>query len=301
MGAARRAAAAAGAVAHAARRPATYAGHLREVTSTAITAGMWPLGFGDRGIEDLAALPDGSPVETPVLLVHGYGANKSNWLLVHRHLHQAGFRRVSALNYNPLTADIPTLAERCAERADALRAHYGTDRVHVIGHSLGGIIARYAVQVLGAEGVGVCITIASPHGGVRLARHGSVFAELSPLASGLQLRPDSWVMTLLRSSARPLPTRFVAYYSNLDLIVPARRARIVEPALAATNLLVKDHGHLSIMLSRRLASSVVDQLGAAEGLAGYGSPLVPFAAPVDPADLPGAIDVTAHPGAEASG
>lgn len=80
-------------------------------------------------------------------------------------------------------------------------------------------------------------------------------------------------MTLLRHSARPLPTRFVAYYTNLDVIVPARRAMILEPELRATNILVKDHGHLSIMLSRRLGHSIVDQLGAAEGLPGYGSPV----------------------------
>ncbi|MEJ5255228.1 MAG: alpha/beta fold hydrolase [Acidimicrobiales bacterium] len=264
-----------GAVLHAARRPSTYAGQAREVLSTVITAGMWPLGLGDPGLEDVArveALP--TVVETPVLLVHGYGANKSNWLFLRRYLEQAGFARVHALNYNPLSADIPGLAERCAERAEQLREHFGVGRIHVVGHSLGGVIARYAVQVLGLQGVDVCITIASPHGGVRLARYGSPLAALSPLASGLQLRPDSTVMTMLRYSARRLPTRFVAYYSNLDMIVPARRAMILEPELQATNILVKDHGHLSIMLSRRLAQSVVDQLGAAEGLPGYGSPVV---------------------------
>jgi triacylglycerol lipase len=276
-----------GAVVHAVRRPTTYLGHAREVASTLITAGMWPLGFAEStlptvdGIEPLPA-----DIDTPVLLVHGYGANKSNWLFLRRYLDQAGFRRVHALNYNPLSADIPGLAERCLERADELRQHFGTDRVHVIGHSLGGVVARYAVQVLGAVGVDVCITIASPHGGVRLARYGSAFATLSPLASGLQLRPDSTVMTLLRHSARPLPTRFVAYYSNLDMIVPARRAMIVEPALGATNILVKDHGHLSIVLSRRLAQSVVDQLGAAEGLPGYGAPVRPLSGPVTKAGAP---------------
>jgi hypothetical protein len=47
---------------------------------------------------------------------------------------------------------------------------------------------------------------------------------------------------------------------------------ILAPELAATNILVKDTGHLSIMFSRRLAQSVVDQLAAAEGLPGYGVP-----------------------------
>jgi triacylglycerol lipase len=267
----------AGAVLKAVRRPATYTGHFREAASTAITAGMWPLGFADAGLRELEALTRRpSTVETPVLLVHGYGANKSNWMYLRRYLGHAGFGRVHALNYNPFAADIPQLAERCVERAEELKEHFGVESVHVIGHSLGGLIARYAVQVHNLAGVGVCISIASPHGGVRLARYGSQLAALSPLASGLQLRPDSTVMTLLRHSARPLPTHFVAYYSNLDLVVPARRAMIIEAELAATNILVKDHGHLSIMLSRRLASSVVDQLAAAEGLPGYGAPIRPI-------------------------
>jgi pimeloyl-ACP methyl ester carboxylesterase len=271
-----RAVAPVGAVWKAARRPTTYTGQFREVASTVITAGMWPLGFARTGLRELdarnAAPLDGT-IETPVLLVHGYGANKSNWLFLRRYLGQAGFSRVHALNYNPLAADIPQLADNLVERAEELKDHFGVDRVHVVGHSLGGLIARYAVQVQGLEGVAVCISIASPHGGVRLARYGSYLAAVSPLASGLQLRPDSTVMTLMRHSARRLPTRFVAYYSNLDMVVPARRAMILEPELQATNILVKDHGHLSIMLSRQLASSVVDQLAAAEGLPGYGSPV----------------------------
>jgi len=262
-----------GAVLHAARRPGTYRGHVTEALSTAVTAGMWPLGFASFGDDDGGEPDDPTTVTTPVLLLHGYGANKSNWLYVRRYLNQAGFERVHAFNYNPFAADIPGLADQCVARAEELKDRFGTDRVHLIGHSLGGIIARYAVQVAGAEGVGVCITVVSPHGGVRLASYRSPVAKLSPMASGFQLRPQSSVLRALRSTARPLPTRFVAYYSNLDLVVPARRAMIVEPELAATNILVKDHGHLSIMLSRQLASSVVDQLAADEHLPGYGAPL----------------------------
>lgn len=278
MGVVHRAVAPVGAMFHAARRPATYAGQFREVASTLVTMGMWPLGFADSGLAGVESLVGKeSSVETPVLLVHGFGANKSNWLFLRRYLEQAGFGRIHALNYNALGADIPTLAEMCAARAAELQDRFGVDRVHVVGHSLGGVVARYAVQVTGLRGADVCITIASPHGGVRLARYGSPLALVSPLASGLQLRPDSKVMTQLRTTARPLGTRFVAYYSNLDLLVPARRAMILEPHLEATNILVKDQGHLSIMFSRRLAQSVVDQLAAAEGLPGYGTPVTAMA------------------------
>lgn len=250
------------------RRPRTYPAQVRELTSTMVTASLWPLGLGPaRRNPPHSASADG--VDTPILLVHGFGANKSNWLYLRRHLAQAGFGAVDTFDYNPLSADIPTLALRCAERAAALRDRAGTGRVHLVGHSLGGVVVRYAVQVTGLEGVGVAATVCAPHGGVGPASWARWMGLRWPAAVP-QLGPDSPVARMLASSARPLSTRFVAYYTNLDVVVPAHRAMITDPRLGATNVLIKDHGHLSVMLSRRLAASLVAELGAAEGWAGYG-------------------------------
>jgi triacylglycerol lipase len=253
-------------VALALRRPGTYAGHVREAASTMMTMGMWPLGVGDQAVSDRRGHESGS-LDAPVLLLHGYGANRSNWWILNRHLRAAGFDRIHAMNYHPLAVDLPHLAAQCVQRLDELKDHFGVDRIHVVGHSLGGIIARYAVQVLGATGVDTVVTVASPHGGVPLARFASAVSDASPFSIGAQLRPDSPEMVLLRSSVRPMPTRFVSYYSNLDMVVTARRAMIIEPELDATNLLIKDHGHLSILLSRELGSSLVGQLRLSEQLA----------------------------------
>jgi triacylglycerol lipase len=250
-----------GRVATALRRPGTYVGHAREAASMALTAGMWPFGLHDE------RSPEGNVSgrrSTPVLLVHGFGANRSNWTFLARHLRAAGFDRLHAINYNPLASDLPHLAEVVAARVDEVRRLWGVDRVHVIGHSLGGVIARYAVQVLGTPGVDRCITVASPHGGVRVAGFHDLLSGLGPFATGHQLHPDSPFMVLLRSSARSTSTRYVAYYSNLDLIVPARRARIIEPELQASNRHLKDQGHFSILLSRALGASVADELAAAD-------------------------------------
>jgi triacylglycerol lipase len=254
-----------GALARAARRPASYSGQLREVTSTVVMLTMLPLGLADRGRAGFPGKAHSSPVTTPVLLVHGFGANKSNWTFVTRSLADAGFLRVHALNYNPLTAGLPELAQQCADRADELKSHFGVDRVHIIGHSLGGVIARYAIQVLGLDGVSVCATVAAPHAGLGSARPGVPTERSGPLLVARQLRSDSEVMARLRSTARPSGAQFVAYYSNLDVIVPAHRAKIHESELSATNILIKDHGHLSIMLSRQLSASLVDVLTTAEG------------------------------------
>jgi triacylglycerol lipase len=246
-------------VLRAATRPETIPGQAREVASLAITAALWPFGWVDRGLHELRRSleedPDG--IRTPVLLVHGYGANKSNWFFVERSLRDAGFGVIHALNYNPLRADVPRLAEACVQRAHDLMAHAATDRVHLVGHSLGGVVARYAVQVAGLEQAATCVTVVAPNRGAPLAR-------FALRGTGAQLAPGSAVLRRLSTSARPMRTRFVAYYSNLDMLVPGRRAMIAEVELEPRNLLIKDEGHVSILLSRRLANSIAEELLASE-------------------------------------
>jgi pimeloyl-ACP methyl ester carboxylesterase len=148
--------------------------------------------------------------------------------------------------------------------------------VHLVGHSLGGIIARWYVQERGGDAaVDTAITVASPHQGT--------LAALLPFGrTAQQLRPGSWVLRRLAQTAQPSAVRWFAYYSNIDVLVqPGRSAMITAPALGATNLLVKDHGHLSILLSPRLARSIVCQLEAAEGTAGH-FPIVPLRPAADP-------------------
>jgi pimeloyl-ACP methyl ester carboxylesterase len=254
-------------VARAALRPETYPGQVREAVSLAVTAAVWPFGFVDRGIAELRRLvgADDPGLGTPVLLVHGFAANKSNWLFLRHDLRAAGFGRVDALNYNAFTADIPALGEACARRARHLLEITGAERVHLVGHSLGGLVARYAVQVAGLHDVAAsCVTVASPHQGLAHLPVGLV-----PSPALRQLAQGSALLRRLSASSRPLPTRFLAYYSNLDLLAPGHRCRIVEPALKATNVLVKDEGHLSILLSRRLSSSLIHELGAIDGRPGH--------------------------------
>lgn len=250
-----------GRVAKAAVRPESYPGHAREAVSLAVTAAVWPFGLADQGIAEIRRLvADGEPdATTPVLLIHGFAANKSNWFFLRRDLRAAGYGRVHALNYNPFRSDIPAIAAACVQRARDLMEAAGADRIHLVGHSLGGLVARYAVQLGGLHEAASCSTIATPHQGVAPARLASW-----PLAV-TQLRPDAELLQRLRASSRHLPTRFVAYYSNLDVLVPGYRAQLLEPALRATNVLIRDEGHLSILLSRRLAASLVRELAAADG------------------------------------
>jgi len=86
-------------------------------------------------------------------------------------------------------------------------------------------------------------------------------------ASARELLPGARVIRQLAAGARHTDVRWVAYYSNLDLLVrPGRSAMLNDPVMGATNILIKDVGHLSIMLAPSLTSSVVQQLETAVAL-----------------------------------
>jgi pimeloyl-ACP methyl ester carboxylesterase len=241
------------------RRPSTYIGYAREAMTLAQCTLRYPFGLldgvhtGDR--------PSGDAVhDRPILLVHGFGHNRSGWHVVGDRLRQAGFTSIHTLNYDPWRHDVAALAATVRERVELLRGVSGFDTVNVVGHSLGGVLLRWYVQEMGGEEtVATAITVASPHAGTRLA----AFVPTRSPRSAADLAPNSSVMRRLARGARPSAVRWFAFYSNLDALVqPAASARIDVPALNATNTLIKDVGHLSIMLSPALAQGIVAALEA---------------------------------------
>lgn len=270
-------------------RSGTYTGHVREAASTVRATVLYPLGIAERLLSTGDSSGDVGR-DIPVLLVHGYGHNRSGWFNLDRGLRRAGFTSVHTMNYVPVTG-VPELAAKLAGRVAEIRAHTGADKVHVVGHSLGGILMRWYVQELGGHAfVDTAITVASPH-------EGTIAALLGPGRCARDLRPGSRVMRRLAAGARPSDVRWIAFYSNLDLVVqPATSAMLRPPALDATNILVKDHGHVSIMTSLTVARSIVDQLEAvAEGR----GTLVPMVRTATPAAAPGATPAVAAAGLDA--
>jgi triacylglycerol lipase len=192
---------------------------------------------------------------TPILLVHGLIDNRSIFAMLRRHLRHRGFDRIWTTNYQVWTSDVRIAARRLADTVDAIREQTGYERIHVVGHSMGGLVARYYVQRLGGDAhVHTLVTLGTPHQGTRAAR-------LLPKGICRQLAPTSDVVAELAEPAPGCQTRFVSFYSDLDaLISPKQAARIDHPDLSARNVLVRAVGHMSLPIDRRIGREIASTL-----------------------------------------
>ena len=212
-----------------------------------LVGSRWPLPAGRLTLAGLSPAQRGLLVSdiraagTPILLAHGIIDNHTIFALMRRQLLRRGFSSIHTFSYSPLTLDVRRTAQRMGEEIEAICEASGSEQIHVIGHSLGGLIARYYIQRLGGDKrVPTCVTLGTPH-------QGTVAARLLPLPLVRQLRPDSDLMAELAEPAPDCRTRFVAFYSDVDqLIVPQRRARVRHPDLVASNVRVYGVGHLSL-------------------------------------------------------
>ncbi|MFD4478362.1 MULTISPECIES: lipase family alpha/beta hydrolase [unclassified Streptomyces] len=226
----------------------------------AILAGhllLYPSGIAqERRIAAELPPPDATrlPAENrpPVILLHGFIDNRSVFVLLRRSLAQHGGQHVESLNYSPLTCDIRTAAELLGRHIEEICERTGHHQVDIVGHSLGGLIARYYAQRLGGdERVRTLVTLGTPHEGTRVVP----LADAHPIVR--QMRPGSDVIEELREPAPGCRTRFVSFWSDLDqLMTPLETACVNHPDLIAQNVRVSGVGHLALPVHPAVAAGI---------------------------------------------
>ncbi|MFE6677339.1 esterase/lipase family protein [Streptomyces sp. NPDC057729] len=209
------------------------------------------------------ALPAEGGDQPPVVLLHGFIDNRSVFVVLRRSLARHGRRHLESLNYSPLTRDIRTAAELLGRHVEEICARTGHHEVDIVGHSLGGLIARYYVQRLGGDQrVRTLVTLGTPHGGTAVAP----LASAHPIVR--QMRTGSAPIEELRRPAPGCRTRFVSFWSELDrVIVPAEAACIDHPDLDVLNVRVSGIGHLALPVHPTVAGAVRQALESREALA----------------------------------
>ena len=237
---------------------------LQELRAAGVAALQFPSALRRRGCGSTHYIAERN-ARYPVLLVHGYGATESVWTPLRGALAEAGFGHIVGFNYNSFATDPVAVSAELTRQALRALAAAGAPRVHLIGHSLGGLIVRCALAssaALSAQ-TASAVTIASPHRGAYLAR-------VAPgRCARIMHRGPRWC---LPEADAPRPVRWLAYYSDRDRVVPPASARLDDPHYEAANLLIPDCGHLTICRDLRLISSLVPELIRTETLAGPAAP-----------------------------
>ena len=207
-----------------------------------------------------ARLPTEGRARRPVVLLHGFIDNRSVFVRLRRSLRRHGRHHVEALNYSPLTCDLRTAATLLGRHIEEVCTRTGHSQVDVVGHSLGGLIARYYVQRLGGDArVHTLVTLGTPHAGTGIA------ALLSAHPLVRQMCPDSDVIAELRQPALECRTHFVAFWSDVDqLMIPAEVARVDHRDVISRNIRVSGIGHLALPVRSVVAAGVREALDTAD-------------------------------------
>lgn len=129
----------------------------------------------------------------PVVLVHGlwYGP------IILRPLH----RRLQAHGWSVRRFGYPTIRHAIDDNARALRSFIESEPAHLVGHSLGGLVALRMLERFGADlPSGRLVLLGSPVNGSAVARRLSRIPALGrlvgrsagPLEAGVQHAPEGW-------------------------------------------------------------------------------------------------------------
>jgi len=125
----------------------------------------------------------------PVILLHGLGRSSASMRYMSIRLKRAGF--------STLLLDYPSREATLAELTDLLFAQLpGSGKLHFVGHSLGGILAKHLMLRLPIERRGRIVQLGAPNFGSEIAEQmdflapimGPVLGELAP-NSGIDDQP----------------------------------------------------------------------------------------------------------------
>jgi triacylglycerol esterase/lipase EstA (alpha/beta hydrolase family) len=209
----------------------------------------WTMGFCTfRQWHGNAGLP-------PVLLVHGYGCNSGYWHFMSRALRCAGISHY-AIDLEPVFAGIDQFVPQLHQRIEAICKQSRQDKLIIVAHSMGGLVARAYLRDHGAARVARVITLGTPHRGTGLARFGAGdnSRQMQWTGSAIEGRCSAWLAELERQEDPALRALFVSIYSHHDNIVSPQLSSSLP---GAVNIEFNGIGHVALGLHPQVQQEVI--------------------------------------------
>jgi pimeloyl-ACP methyl ester carboxylesterase len=183
--------------------------------------------------------------QVPVVLLAGFMESPATMALLRHRLQKTLGRPVVALRPPPCTRDISFQTQLAGEQVLAVLSESGAQQVDLIGHSLGGILARCLAEDFPelTGRIRLVATLGSPH-------LGSAPARIVPLRSIRQTARGSAFLERLNALCPPAGVRYLGICSVHDnLVMPWNCA--LSPR--GDNFILQNLGHVSLLLSAQVA------------------------------------------------
>lgn len=224
---------------------------LRELVVVTLSQPLLPLFF-------LLGRRMGGRGARPIVLVHGYFQNRVDFVYIAHILRVRGLGPIYAFNYWTF-GRVEHAAARLGRFVERVCKEAGADKVDLVCHSLGGLVAGELLRKGGRDAEGAplhvrkCATIASPHGGV--AWPGPIVGKTARV-----MRRGSRYMR--ESREVPFGVPMLSVYSTFDNVVYPIDTSSLE-ARSGRDVALPYLGHLAILFDRRAAIAVADFLSDA--------------------------------------
>lgn len=199
-----------------------------------------------------------------ILLVHGLGGHPSHFGAIERYLRHIGGRSTRGVDlrgmdcFDQMAARLRGAIRELSEQQET----GGPDKIDVVAHSMGGVVARLALEDREIrDRVATLVTMATPHGGTHLA----MLAD-TPLTA--DLRPGSSVIERLEAQTfwgEVGSPELIALWSPSDTTILPPESAIWS---AATAHKMEGFTHLSYFLSPRSWRFLVHLLREPAGVDG---------------------------------
>jgi pimeloyl-ACP methyl ester carboxylesterase len=194
----------------------------------------------------------------PVLLIHGYVCNSGYWHAMSRVLTREQIHHC-ALDLEPVFGNIEDYVPQVARAIETLCAELGAEKVIIVAHSMGGLVARAYLRAHGSTRIARVITIGTPHHGTNLAYWGPGVNSRQMRWSGgeQQGASGSWLSELAASESaatRALITSIYSYHDNI--VVPQLSGYLA----GANNLAVHGIGHVALALNPSIQNMVLAEI-----------------------------------------
>jgi triacylglycerol lipase len=187
----------------------------------------------------------------PILFVHGYGGNSSNWDTMKSRFLADGWQdfELYSYNYSFISSNATTAAE-IRDQVNSIISRTGATKVDIIAHSMGSISSRYYLKNLGGDSkIDAWVSLAGPnHGTDYVENQNCTFTPCKEIIPG-----SAFLIALNGGDETPGLVRYATWRSPCDTTINPDESVILS---GATNTLTACIAHFNFLVDATVYQQV---------------------------------------------